>query len=220
MPDRVVKEDGLLGHQGDLPAQVIDGDLPNICRADAHRAPLWIIEPQEQVGERGLAGPAAADQRHQPPGLDGEVDPAQDRLLAVIKVDVIEVDVRLAGLERHRLGRIGDRADGIQQLEHPLVGRTGLLQLILQARQVLNGRVHQEDAANEGDKDPGLADALDWSLNSTTYTNTSATPSPPRNSVTWLGISFARITRSMWPMYFRVVVPELGQHRCLRGYRL
>ena len=149
VPDRVVKEDGLLCYQCDLPAQVIDGDLPNVSRANAHGAALRIIEPQQQVGERGFAGAAAADQGHQLAGLDREVDPPQDRFLAVIEVYVIEVDVRLAGLERNRGGRIGDGADHVHQLEHPLVGRTGLLHLVAQAGQVLDGRIHQEYAANE-----------------------------------------------------------------------
>ena len=52
--DRVVEEDGFLGDNGHLAAQIVRGNLANIHPANLNAPALGIIEPQEQVGERGF----------------------------------------------------------------------------------------------------------------------------------------------------------------------
>jgi len=66
----VVKQNGFLGHDGDLVAQFLDGNFPDVLAANPHRATLRIVKPGKQIRERGLARAGAADQRDQlPPAL-------------------------------------------------------------------------------------------------------------------------------------------------------
>lgn len=106
----VVKENRFLGHNRDLLAQFLNGNLPNVRATDAHGAALRIVKPREQIRERGLSRARAADQRDQLPGFDGEIDAAQDGFLAIGEMDIFELDVGVRSLDR-----FGD-ADSIIEL--------------------------------------------------------------------------------------------------------
>src|SRR5882724_9424227 len=49
--DRIVEENSILRDQGDLLAQILSGDLPNIGSANGNRSASRIVKPQEEIGE-------------------------------------------------------------------------------------------------------------------------------------------------------------------------
>src|SRR5207302_4059404 len=134
VPDTLVKQDGFLSDQRDLPAQILDGYLSDVSAANAHRPALRIIESQEQIRKRGLARSSLAYESHQMTGLDREIDSAQNRLFAIIKMNVLEVNVRPIGLKRLGGDRIFDGAGCIKQSKDKLAGSLGLMQLGIEPR--------------------------------------------------------------------------------------
>jgi hypothetical protein len=91
--DGVVEQNVFLRDDGDLVPQVARGNLAQIHAADFDRAACGVVKTQEQVGERGFAGAAGADERDELAGLDGEVDVVQDRFFAVVEIEVLKFDV-------------------------------------------------------------------------------------------------------------------------------
>src|SRR5207248_8592080 len=77
----VVEQNGFLGHNRKLAAQVARGNLPDVSVADAHGALLRVVKAQEKVGESGFPGAAGADQRDDLASLDGEIDALQHGLI-------------------------------------------------------------------------------------------------------------------------------------------
>src|SRR5205085_465417 len=65
---------------------------------------LYVVEPRDQVGERRLPRPGLPHDRRRRPGRDVDVDPVEDRLLAIAEVDALEGDVAAhgAGVELDR----------------------------------------------------------------------------------------------------------------------
>ncbi len=70
--DRVVEEHGLLRHERDLLAQRPQRDVADVDAVDENRAFLDVVEPRNQVHERGLARAAQTDDGHHLSGAHGE----------------------------------------------------------------------------------------------------------------------------------------------------
>ena len=68
-------------------------NVAQIHAADFDRAARRVVKAQQQVGERGFAGAARADERDELAGLDGEIDVAQHRFFAVAEIEVLKLDV-------------------------------------------------------------------------------------------------------------------------------
>ena len=89
-----------------------------------------IVKPRDQVGDRRLAGAAAADQRDDRPAGHGDVEVAHHRpALAILELDVLEPDLVH---DRRRVARV--RPVGLvvrhrQHFEHALHRRERALQL-------------------------------------------------------------------------------------------
>ena len=75
--DGVVEQNVFLRDDGDLVAQIARGNVAQIHAADFDRAARRVVKAQQQVGERGFAGAAGADERDELAGFDGEVDVVQ-----------------------------------------------------------------------------------------------------------------------------------------------
>ena len=99
-----------------------------IHAADFDRAAHGVVKAQQQVGERGFAGTAGADERDQLAGFDGEVDVAQHRFFAVVEIQVFKDDVGLVGVEHFGRGGFGHGIFRGEQFEDAFAGGAGLVQ--------------------------------------------------------------------------------------------
>ena len=75
-------------------AQALLGDVGDVLPVDQDAAALDVVEAQQQVDQRRLAGAGAADQPDLLAGLHVERQVVDDaRLAAVVEADVLEADV-------------------------------------------------------------------------------------------------------------------------------
>ena len=123
--DGVVEQNGFLRDDGDLVPQVARGNVAQIHAADFDRAALRVVKTQEQIGQRGFAGAAGADQRDQLAGFDGKVDVSQHRLFAIVEIKVFKHDVSVGGVEHFRLQRFGHGIFDGEQLKDAFGWRRG-----------------------------------------------------------------------------------------------
>ena len=72
--DRVVEHVGVLGDVADDVLQGLQRHVAYVVPADAHRAGLGVVQPGDQVRDRGLAGTGRTDQRDHVAALGDEVD--------------------------------------------------------------------------------------------------------------------------------------------------
>ena len=87
------KEHGLLEHDGELPAKVVEPVVPQVHPVQQDLALGRIVEAREEADERGLARTGRADDPQVCPGLDLEGDVVQDgTILGVGEGDVAEGD--------------------------------------------------------------------------------------------------------------------------------
>jgi len=133
--DGVVEQNIFLRDDGDLIAQIARGYFAQIHAADFDGALRGVVETQEQIGERGLAGAAGADQRDELAGFDGKIDVVQNRFFAVVKIKVLKFDVGVRGVEHFRLRRFGHGVFEGEHLEDAFAGGTGLVKLVVEPRE-------------------------------------------------------------------------------------
>ena len=92
--DGVVEQNIFLRHDGDLVAQVARGNFSQIHAADFDRAARGVVKTQQQIGQRGFAGTAGADERDELAGFDREIDVAQHRFFAVAEIKIFKFECR------------------------------------------------------------------------------------------------------------------------------
>ena len=91
----------VLQHQAEESAQVVEVQLANIDAVDRDAAALDVVEPQQQVDQRRLAGAGRADDPDPLARPDLEADVAQHVVFALVgKPDVVEDDVPGGGRVR------------------------------------------------------------------------------------------------------------------------
>ncbi len=61
---RAVKQRGVLGDHADVVAQALLGDVADVLTVDQDASALQVVEAQQQIDQRRLAGARAADQPH------------------------------------------------------------------------------------------------------------------------------------------------------------
>src|SRR5205085_8870967 len=107
LADRGMEEERVLKDHANLPAQRFERQVANVEAVQPDGAKLRIVEPGQEVGDRGLAGAGRADQCGQLPWLDLEGHVRQGRAVArtVAKRDLIELDLpaRLIEMDGLRL---------------------------------------------------------------------------------------------------------------------
>src|SRR5437899_11552835 len=102
-----MEEERVLKDHADLPAQRFERQVADVVTVQPDGAELRIVEPRQEMGDRGLAGAGRADQRGQLAWLDPEGHVCQGRAVArtVTKRDLIELDLPapLIAVDRPRL---------------------------------------------------------------------------------------------------------------------
>ena len=82
-------------------------------------------------------------------GLDGEIDVVQDVFFAIGEIHVFKLDVGLAGVEHFRLRGFRHGIFQGEQLKDAFAGGAGLVKLVVQPRERLNGRINHHDGEEE-----------------------------------------------------------------------
>ncbi len=100
LPHRADEDVVLLGHQRDVAAQVVQGQLDEADPADRHRAGAGRVDARQEPAQGRLAGARRPDHRDALADADVEVDAVQD----VAPVDVGEPHVERVELLVDRLG--------------------------------------------------------------------------------------------------------------------
>ena len=107
---RAVQQRGVLRDHADLRAQAVLRHVGDVLAVDQDAARLDVVEAQQQVDERGLAGARAADQADLLARADLQRQPVDDTRAvagAVGEADVLEADLaaRHRAAARRRAGR-------------------------------------------------------------------------------------------------------------------
>ena len=144
------KDDGVLRHQPDAPAQFGQTGVIGAHAVDAHRAVLRVIEAQQQLQHRGLARAAGTDEGDGFAGLHAQRKIVQRRLLrarGVGEADMGELHCRSPGRGRQglRLQRVGHGRTLREQFHQALGGARGAQQIAEDFGQGRGGSGHQAD---------------------------------------------------------------------------
>ena len=113
----------------DLVAQIVQGQVADVPAIKADAAARYVVEPQQQLKDRGLARSGRPDQCHVLAGQDFQIDIVQGGDFGPCRVtegDLFEADRRLLRL-RQRLdsGGFSDGGFGAQQFQQAFSGAGG-----------------------------------------------------------------------------------------------
>ena len=93
LADRAAEEPRVLQHHADLRAQLRARDRRDAAPVERDLAPVQLVEPHDQVDERGLARAGRADDRDRLAGLGDERERLDQRAVRVVRErDVAELD--------------------------------------------------------------------------------------------------------------------------------
>ena len=144
--DRPLEDVGVLGHDRELPAQRVEGEVPDVVPAQGDASRLWVVEAQQQPDERRLARAARADYAQHLARVQGEADVLQRGPAPALVREVDALEPHLG----HELARGGvggllgvshlDR--GVQQREDPLRGRHRHHALVIERDQLAQRPEH------------------------------------------------------------------------------
>ena len=148
------EDDAVLRDDADAAAQGLERDPVDALAVDHHGARLDVVEAQDQLQHRALAGAARADQGDRLAGRDGEAEVGQRRMLRPRRIaegDVVELHRGAAGgrRQRPRRRRRDDRRLQLQQLHQPL-GRAGGAQQVAVDLGEHGDAAHQDDHVDDG----------------------------------------------------------------------
>ena len=82
--DGRVEQPRILRNERDAAAQAGLGDVAQVDPVDQDRPGVDVVEPQQQVQDRALAGAARAEQAHRLAGMQGQVEAVEHRPVGVI----------------------------------------------------------------------------------------------------------------------------------------
>src|SRR5690606_14705844 len=95
--DGVIEQGHVLGHQGDLPAQVAQPVVFHGSTVEENLTLIMDVETGNQIGQGRLAAARPPHQRHHLARLDGEADVLQHRLVRTRIAERQIVDLDTAG---------------------------------------------------------------------------------------------------------------------------
>ena len=152
LADAAAEEPGVLQHHAEQAAQVAARDVARVHAVHEDAARVDLVEAQQQVHERRLAGAGGPDDGHglALPHVQGEVLDER-RVRQVAEGDVLQRDVAAGVLEHDALGGVGLFFALVEELEDALGRRRRALQ-------------HVHDAGHLGDGHGELAGVLDEGL--------------------------------------------------------
>ena len=145
------EQPGVLEHHAEEPAQVVAGHVPGVHAVDGDGAGVDLVEAQEQVDQRGLAGPRRSDDGHRLAGADLQVEVLdQGDVGQVAEGDVLQAQLPPGLGQRQRGGRIRLLLGLVEQFEHPLRRGHCRLQDVGHARHLGDGLGELTRVLDEG----------------------------------------------------------------------
>ena len=145
------KQKNVLLHVADERAQLVDGDVANVDAVDEDPPALRIIEPEQQIDDRRLAGPGVADQRERFTRLDFKArrleHPLRRRRRAATVGHVAEIVGEPDVVEFDRDAAFGDGSAGVRIRARCSRSRACWSAAVLRRRSVSSRRKTRSDAA-------------------------------------------------------------------------
>ena len=125
-----VEQEHVLLHDREQAAVGLQVKLPDVDAVEQEPAARRIVEPRDEVRDRGLAGAAAADERDDGAARHAHAEVAHDgSVLAILERDVLELDLAHEPRRVRRVGPVGLVARALEHLEHALGRRERALEL-------------------------------------------------------------------------------------------
>ena len=121
---RVVEEEGVLGDQADLAAQVAQPQVGERHAVQPDDARGGIGEARNEIGQRRFAAAVGPDDGHRLAEGDPQVDVVQHRLAGLIgEADALEGQLAVVAGAGDGRGRVADRRLAVQPGEDAVAGR-------------------------------------------------------------------------------------------------
>ncbi len=121
LPDGAAEQPRVLEDHPEQPAKAAAGHLPGVHPVDGDAPPVDLVEAQQQVDQRRLAGPVRPDDGHGLSRRHLQVEVLDERGLGqVAEGDIVQRDVPLGGADDGRGARVGLLLRLVEYLEDPL----------------------------------------------------------------------------------------------------
>ena len=155
--DRPREQERILEHDAELAPVGAQVELPQVDSVDAHAAVARVVEPRDQLGQRGFAATGLADQRGAPARRHDEVDPVQHLVGAVREPHTVQLDLAAQPARIARPLGVADVGLGVEHRAdlHHRGGRR--LQLRVEVGELLQRLEHQAEQEVGGRERPDLA---------------------------------------------------------------
>ncbi len=152
VPDRVVEEDRLLGHDRDLSPERLDGDVADVTAVDRDRPFRHVVKAGDQVDKRCLSPAAHADEGDHLAGADSEIDVPEDRRLLIAEGNVPDLDLPGDPGKGGGVGEVPDLRDQVDDRKDPLGAGDPLLDRVVHVRQPFHRFVQHDQRRQKGKK--------------------------------------------------------------------
>ena len=152
--DRIVEEDRLLGHDGDLPPERLDGDRADVLPVDEDRPLRDVVETGDQVDERRFSPAAHPHEGDHLAGPDLKADVPEDRRLLIAEADCPDLDLpRYPGQEEGAVAVLDFRCE-VDDPEDTLGAGDPLLDRVVHVRQALDRLVEHDQRREKREEGP------------------------------------------------------------------
>ena len=158
---RVVEEDRLLGHHGDLVAQGGQGETTDVDAVDGDRPAARVEKARDEVDQGRLASPAHPHQGQDLAFGHRQIDPFENPCVIVAEPDVFEGHPVGAARQMDGIRGFDDVRTGFQDVENPVGGRQPLLKDVVEPGDLFDRIVEHQHRRHEGKEGAGGGSAVD-----------------------------------------------------------
>ncbi len=157
-----VEQVGVLGDHADDAPERSEAEIAHVRAVEQHRALGDVVEPRDQVAERGLAAARLADDRHLGARFGREAHVLQDGTIGLVgERDAVEANLSAHALPREvdRILALLDVNGQVEVLEDAIEQRERRLHVGLHAEQAADWeeepRLHRGEGHERADRDVG-----------------------------------------------------------------
>ena len=151
--DRVVEENGILGDDGDVAAEIGEAEGAEVVAVEGDAAGDGIEEAGDEIGEGGFAGAAGADEGADGARGDEDGDVVEDEFAGLVgEADVFETEGAVGAGEGAGVGGVDDGDGGLEDGFEAFEGAEAALQLVVEAAEFFDGLVAGVEGGDEDDE--------------------------------------------------------------------
>src|SRR5690606_36956711 len=147
--DGAEEQERLLQHQPDMPAVIGNAQIADVDAVDEYRAFGHIIEAADQVDQGALAGAAVSHQSDHFAGRDDQVEPLDDRTVAIAERLVAQFDAAGHAVQARRRVGFGHAGYVVENIENTLGAGSRLLRDRNDAAHRVEPRIEAADIRQE-----------------------------------------------------------------------